>query len=160
MSSLAVSPSFVSSSFRGLAITLVAADHQQLTNVKAHMLPVDCFKPDAEPGIENNGIIWLGPNERLVMGSEVPDMPAHVFVTDVSHQYTLVDIKGRNMLRLMQTGTGAFPTTIGGATRLGFADITLIVRYIDSGHARCLVDRSVAQWFWDYLVDRIKTLGL
>ena len=160
MSSLAVSPSLVSSSFRGLAVTLVAAGHQQLTNVKAHMLPVDCFKTDAEPGIESNGIIWLGPNERLVMGSEVPDMPAHVFVTDVSHQYTLVDIKGRHMLRLMQTGTGAFPTTIGGATRLGFADMTLIVRHIDSDHARCLVDRSVAQWFWDYLVDRIKTLGL
>ena len=160
MSSLAVSPSLVSSSFRGLAVTLVATDHQQLSNVKAHKLPGGCFSPDAEPGIENNGIIWLGPNERLVMGSEVPDIPAHVFVTDVSHQYTLVDIKGRNMLRLIQTGTGAFPTTIGGATRLGFADITLIVRHIDADHAQCLVDRSVAQWFWDYLVDRIDTLGL
>lgn len=160
MSSLAMSPSLVSSSFRGLAVTLVAADHQQLTNVKAHKLPVDCFNADAEPGTESNGIIWLGPNERLVMDAEVPDMPEHVFATDVSHQYTLVDIKGRNMLRLIQTGTGAFPTTAGGATRLGFADITLIVRHIDSDHARCLVDRSVAQWFWDYLVDRIKTLGL
>ncbi len=160
MSSLAVSPSLISSSFRGLAVTLVAADHQQITHIKAHRLPVGCFSPDAQPGLEQDGVIWLGPNERIAVGIEPPQVAEGVFATDASHQYTVVDIKGRNMLQLIQTGTGAFPGKIGGATRRLFTDISLIVRYLDTDHAQCLVDRSVAQWFWDYLVDRIEALGL
>ena len=144
----------------GQAIKLSALEDLSIIHVKGHRLPDVSFVPDAEPGREENGLIWLGPNERLLINHPTPDLSADVYVTDVSHQFVALNIEGEHLTRLIETGTAAFPTSPGGATRLRFGDVTAITRRIGMQQAQLIVDASIAPWLWHWLIDRVEQLGL
>jgi heterotetrameric sarcosine oxidase gamma subunit len=144
----------------GNQVSLRSIEPEVLVHIKAHRLPKDCFSPDASPGTEQDGLIWLGPNERLLIGGTAPQLPANVYATDVMDQYVILEVTGTNAERLLQTGTSAYPRTDGSATRLRFGDVTAVVRNLGSDQWQLIVDTSVAHWFSDWLANRIAVLDL
>ena len=144
---------------QGQAVSISSED-LSLMHVKAHRLPEGCFSPDATPGQEVDGIVWLGPNERLLIERATPDLPSNVVVTDVSHQHVALTIQGDNTTPLIETGTSATPTTSNGATKLRFGDITAIARRLDIHKVQLIVDASIAPWLCRWFADRIEQLAL
>jgi len=160
MYSLSAAPLLSMDTITGIDISLSTVEPGSLTHVKAHQLPADCFSPDAAPGQEVDGLIWLGPNERLLIDCADPQLPDTVFATDVINQFVVLEISGTNAERLLQTGTSAYPAQIGGATRLRFGDVTAVARHTGAAQWQLIVDTSVAHWLSDWLADRISVLEL
>ena len=160
MASLQATAALAGAEISGRAVRLGPVEGLRLSHVKARRLAADWLAPDATPGQEVGGIIWLGPNERLLVNQLAPELPGDVSVTDVSHQFVTIGIEGGNTQRLFETGTAAFPTVQGGATRLRFGDITAIVRKLGDNDAQLMVDSSISRWLWDWLANRVEQLGL
>lgn len=78
-------------------------------------------------------------------------------VTDVSDSVVAIAVEGAQAIALLARGCGldvsaeAFGSSACARTRL--AQLPVVVRRVNSERFECLVDRSAAQWLYDWMED-------
>jgi len=84
-------------------------------------------------------------------------------VTDVSDSLVTLWIEGADALALLARGCG-LDLSIGAfglqaCARTLLAQLPVVIRRATPDRFECVVDRSAAQWLYDWLVDAVKGLG-
>ena len=161
--------------YQGQALWLSPSVEYGFVQIKGRHLPGDALAEiaeigeDAKPGRLSGQILWIGPEERLLLdhsesGELLPraqkSLPDGCFARSATSGLVAIAMKGASVRRLVENETSAVDFTPGFASRVRFADlaVTIIVRAEDD--LLCLVARSAAAWLFDWLENRAKLLGL
>ena len=172
MASFKAQPPLEGRRYEGEAIWLSPSVEYGLVQVKGRHLPDDALRDigeDADPRTFKGEIVWVGPDERLLLDHSesgelshrlISNPPAGCFARDASSGLVAIAMKGAAVRRLVENETSAVDFSPGFATRLRLADlaVTIIVRGADD--LLCLVERSAARWLFDWLEDRARLLAL
>ena len=84
-------------------------------------------------------------------------------VTDVSDTLVTIAVEGALATALLARGCGLdlSPGAFGNAAcaRTRFAQLPVVLRRVTSGRFECHVDRSAAQWLYEWMEDAVEGLG-
>ncbi len=84
-------------------------------------------------------------------------------VTDVSDTLVTIAVEGAQAPALLARGCALdlSPLAFGNAAcaRTRFAQLPVVLRHVNSERFECLVDRSAAQWLYDWMEDAAEGLG-
>lgn len=153
-------------------ISLAESREHGFIQVKGRNLPEDAlqmFGKDAAPLTFEDRIVWIGPNERLLLDDgessellatlQASPLPGCYF-RSASSGLIAIQIQGESTRRLIENETSAVQFTPGFAARLRFADLAVIILVRSQNEVLCIVERSAASWLFDWLENRADTLGL
>ena len=172
MANLRPSSPIEARSYHGQAISLGESLEYGFIQVKGRHLPEGALKrigKDAAPLTYEGSILWIGPDERLLLDSRETgellalcesEAPPGCYVRSASSGLIAIEIKGQSTRRLIENETSAVQFTPGFAARLRFADLAVIILVRSEHEVLCLVERSAASWLFDWLENRAATLGL
>ena len=158
--------------FEGTAVHIAESTEFSFIHLKGHHPEPDDLTdigPDVAPLSFDGKIVWIGPNERLLLDSRDTGLllahldvspPSGYFTRNASSGLIAIEVKGRSTTRLMQGETDAITFASGFASRMRIADLAVIVLVPAPDHILCLVERSAARWLFDWFVDRASALNL
>lgn len=158
--------------YHGNEISLAESCEYGFIQVKRRNLPSGALAMigrDAAPLTYEGRIVWVGPDERLLLddretgqlAATLESQPPHgCFVRSATSGLVAIRIWGTATRRLIENETSAVQFTPGFAARLRFADLAVIVLVRSEQEVLCLVERSAASWLFDWLENRAITLRL
>lgn len=96
-------------------------------------------------------------DDAAALTANLPSLPAHTLVTDISHARLRLRLRGSESLRVLQSGVAidlrptAFP--VGYSTPCAFRDIAIMLHAAATDVWDIYAFRSYAQSLWHWLVD-------
>lgn len=171
-SSLAENSPLDERSVQGNALRICECRDFSFVQLKGHRIADDTLSKigkDAEPLTVEDEIVWIGPNERLLLDrrdaevllARLHESPMEgVFTRNASSGLIAIQISGESTQRLLQGETRSIDFTPGFASRLRIADLPVVVIVRAPDQVLCLVERSVARWLFDWLANRASALNL
>ncbi len=115
--------------------------------------------PNTTAVVDGHTVVWLGPDEWLVLGGAEADFVSAAAAVDVSANRIALDLSGANALDVLASGCGldldeaAFPVGDCAQTLLARAQVILIRQASDA--FRILVRPSFAPYLRAWLSDAI-----
>ncbi len=166
MASLHTSSPIDGRSYAGKSIWLSPSVEYNFTQIKSRHLTgnrandaLTHIGADAPPRTFNSKVVWVGPDERLLLSGELDAAHEH-YARDATSGLIAIAMKGASVRRLVENETSAVDFTPGFASRLRFADLAVIIIVRAADDLLCLVERSAAAWLFDWLENRAKLLDL
>lgn len=159
-------------SFQGNSLHICECKDFSFVQLKGHRITGNALSEigmDAEPLTIEDKIVWIGPNERLLLDERGSDVllahldilpPQAFFTRNASSGLIAIEITGDSTQRLLQAETRSIDFTLGFAARLRIADLPVVVIVRAPDRVLCLVQRSVARWLFDWLANRADALHL
>jgi hypothetical protein len=119
------------------------------------------WRVTSHDAIDLPGAISVGPHEALIVGADRPaDRGGTGLIQDMSSALTFIEIAGEGALEAIGLSIVARAESGGTATRL--ADLRVVIAWRKSPDLwlRVAVERSSADYFWQWLKRRIEVHSL
>jgi len=139
--------------------SFVEATLASQVSVRGTALPGFPTVPNTTAVVRGNAVLWLGPDEWLVLGGAESDFAEASAAVDVSANRVAFDLSGPNALDVLVSGCAldldevAFP--VGGCAQTLLARAQVILVRHDTHVFRILVRPSFAPYLRAWLADAI-----